>query len=236
MELFDSYIKNIENLLDGMTSKRFPFDKANVWPTSARGELILVRDSAYELGGGDKNSVGLSVVAENLNVENETLLFGPDISEIKVDCDFAKIVLLKIKDFSADEQQLFNVVKELEYVKYKVNVKGFMARASAMNHREQIRVGKEAVKNGLSFEKIGNTLIESYLKYPNVAAAKIIFVTDSRLNFDELTAQAEKVSALTKALNHILDNVLVDCKNCNLKPICDEVEGMRELHVGMAKK
>ena len=65
MELFDSYIKNIENLLGGMTSKRFPFDKANVWPTSARGELILVRDSAYELGGGDKNSVGLSVVTEN---------------------------------------------------------------------------------------------------------------------------------------------------------------------------
>ena len=68
-----------------------------------------------------------------------------------------------------------------------------------------------------------------------MAAAKIVFVTDSRLNFDELTAQAEKISALTKALNHIFDNVLVDCKNCNLKPICDEVEGMRELHLNMVK-
>ncbi len=236
MELFDSYIKNIENLLGGMTSKRFPFDKANVWPTSARGELILVRDSAYELGGGDKNSVGLSVVTENLNVENETLLFGPDISEIKADCDFAKIVLLKIKDFSADEQQLFNVVKELEYVKYKVNVKGFMARASAMNHREQIRVGKEAVKNGLSFEIIGNTFIDAYLKYDTVEKVRVVFITGDFRDFDKLHEIAGKIKAAQNALNHIFDNIVVDCKNCNLKPICDEVEGMRELHVGMAKK
>jgi hypothetical protein len=27
-----------------------------------------------------------------------------------------------------------------------------------------------------------------------------------------------------------MQNINFDCSTCNLKPICDEVEGMRELH------
>ena len=46
---------------------------------------------------------------------------------------------------------------------------------------------------------------------------------------------AVKIKRTTSALNHILDNVF-DCSTCNLKEICDEVEGMKELHIKKAKQ
>ena len=45
--------------------------------------------------------------------------------------------------------------------------------------------------------------------------------------FEEM---AEKSNSITETLNHIMNSVNFDCNTCNLKPICDEVEGMRELH------
>ena len=47
---------------------------------------------------------------------------------------------------------------------------------------------------------------------------------------------AKKANDITKTLTHILDGMATDCRSCNLKPICDEVEGMRELHFKQAKK
>ena len=38
------------------------------------------------------------------------------------------------------------------------------------------------------------------------------------------------------SLNHIFDNVMFDCSTCNLKEICDEVDGLKELHLKNVKK
>lgn len=37
---------------------------------------------------------------------------------------------------------------------------------------------------------------------------------------------------ITMTLSKILEGMPTDCGACNLKPICDEVEGMKELHFG----
>ena len=37
------------------------------------------------------------------------------------------------------------------------------------------------------------------------------------------------------SLSKILEGMPTDCGSCNLKAICDEVEGMRELHFGKEK-
>ena len=74
------------------------------------------------------------------------------------------------------------------------------------------------------------------MKYDTVEKVRVVFITGDFRDFDKLREIAGKIKAAQNALNHIFDNIVVDCKNCNLKPVCDEVEGMRELHVGMAKK
>ena len=40
---------------------------------------------------------------------------------------------------------------------------------------------------------------------------------------------------ITLTLSKILEGMPTDCNSCNLKPICDEVEGMKELHFGQNK-
>ena len=43
---------------------------------------------------------------------------------------------------------------------------------------------------------------------------------------------AKKVHEITMTLSKILEGMPTDCSLCSLKPICDEVEGMKELHFG----
>ena len=42
--------------------------------------------------------------------------------------------------------------------------------------------------------------------------------------------------AITNTLTHIMEGLPTDCTVCQLKDICDEVEGMKELHFGVGDK
>ena len=46
----------------------------------------------------------------------------------------------------------------------------------------------------------------------------------------DLDGLAARTNKITGALNHILDDVDMDCKACEWKPVCDEVEGLKEMH------
>ncbi len=234
MDLFDKYVLNIENLLGDMPSKRFAYSQKTE-KFSKSPSFITLKDAKAELGGGDTQSLGFSVQTSTLDIQNETVLYGEDLKDLSANVPFIKIVFIKIKDILEDEQTIYNVIKELEYLKYNVNISGFMSRASSRNLREEVRVSKSAVKLGLCFESVGNTLISEYLKHPNVQKVKIVFVSGECAKFDELHKIAKTLTTAQNALNHIMDNVVIDCKTCNLKSICDEVEGMRELHIKTAK-
>lgn len=231
MTLYDGFIKRIFEILPE-NCKKFGCEKSKL-KSSGKNSILLLRDTAYELGGSQKPCVSTTVVTSSISFDNSVLLYGRDIPEIKDDCCFGKIVLLQIEDI--DEEQAFDKIKELELVRYNFCPEGFMSRASALNLREQLRVSKKAVKKGVSFKDYGNALIEQYLKNPIVKSVRIIFITEFD-DFNELVLIADKIRSTTSALNHILDNVLFDCSTCNLKEICDEVEGMKELHMKNAKK
>ena len=93
-----------------------------------------------------------------------------------------------------------------------------------------IRVSKTAVEKGMDFQKIGNLLINKYKENTAVKDVKIVFVTDDAVDFSALEALSRKNHEITETLNQVMNNLTFDCDTCNLKAICDEVEGMRELH------
>lgn len=231
MILYDKLISQMLALLPEKC-RVFPYGKTAL-KRGDKNSVLFIKDTAYELGGSQKPCVSTTVVSGDIDFDNSVYLFGRDIFEIKGDCSFGKIVLLGIEDI--DEESAFDKIKELEFVRYSVCPEGFMTRASVLNMREQIRVSKKAVKNEVSFRDYGNLLLREYLKYPIVKSARIIFLTDFD-RFDELYLLCDKVKNTTSALNHILDNVLFDCSACNLKEICDEVDGMKELHMKKALK
>lgn len=111
-----------------------------------------------------------------------------------------------------------------------------MIRSSSDSFREQVRVSKAAVKKGITFERVGNSYIKEYKKDPNVLAVRLIFTTVDDADYAEMKKDAKKVRDITRTLSKILEGMSTDCSSCSLKEICDEVEGLKELHFGKEKK
>lgn len=230
IKIFDNDIQTLLALTDSHAKITYDYDEKNALPTNDTSSLILLKDTAFELGGSDNACVSATVVTDAIPLKNQVVVIGKELKDITKDCNYAKIVLISLDDAPDDEQGIFDLVKSLEYAKYKENVDGVMMRASTMLNREQVRVSKCAIKQGMSFEKLGATTIKTYLSKPFVKAVTVIFVADSDVDFGTLQEFSAHTKEILKAFNHILDNVLVDCAHCNLKAICDEVEGMKELH------
>lgn len=56
------------------------------------------------------------------------------------------------------------------------------------------------------------------------------------MDFKAMLENSKKVDAITNTLTHIMEGLPTDCNVCQLKDICDEVEGMKELHFGVGDK
>ncbi len=230
MKLYNNLINDIKSTLKD--AKAISSNK--LLNVSEKNSVIFLSDTAFELGGSQKPCVSSLAVTNDISFSNSTYLIGNDISEIKSDSPFGKFVFIQIEEFD-NEQVTFDKIKELEALRYRLNVEGFMTRASALNMREQIRISKDAHKSKVTLADYGYTLLQEYLKFPYVKSAEIYFATEFN-DFDKLNSIANKISQTTSALNHIFDNVMFDCSTCNLKEICDEVDGLKELHLKTVKK
>ena len=234
MKLYDSIIQDTLKFLPDGKTVSCPFEGGRVWKDPGESELIMQRDAAYELGGGGNPSVNYTcVTTSGMIPRDEIVICGPDLPQISEDVPFARIVLLEVDDLkeTEDTERAYEAVRSIEYVRYHVFPVGYMVRVSSATNQEQVRVSKAAAKAGISFRYIGGTYIRRYRKLPVVRHTRIIFVTD-RAVVERLLPLAGKVDDITRTLTHILDGLPADCGHCSMKSVCDEVEGMREMHLG----
>lgn len=241
MKLYDRIIADTNDTLSRageVPVKKYPFSGNERWKCEENSEFIMQRDAAAEIGAGGFPSVNYTLVttSEVVNAD-EIYVYGKDISEIKGDCAFARIVILETMDLEEDKdsEKAFQAIRNLEFVRYHVFPKGYMVRVSAQSNQEQVRVSKAALKNGISFARVGGAYIRKYKAVSGVKNVRIIFITDRSL-VEELMPNADKVDAITRTLTHILDGMPTDCGHCSMKSVCDEVEGMKELHLGGKRK
>lgn len=223
MEFFDSLICELSDLISEYQKASYPCSEKNQWTDVGYSQVILQRDTAFELDG-----VGFNLVTSS-DVEDGIVVIGDELCSITADRKFARVCLVQLED-SDNEQDCYKTIKKVDYVKYHFFPEGYMIRTTSRSHKESVRVAKSALKKGISFEKAGNLLISKYKENPKVKAVKVIFVTASGADYKKLEAMAQKSGSIAETLNHIMNNVKFDCDTCNLKPICDEVEGMKELH------
>ncbi len=235
MELFNSLIQESNALLAQGTPKTWDYTERDCWTDIGSSELVLQKDAAYELGASGKGSANYVLFTSSPDLVNkdQVLLYGPDLKEIKGDCDFARIVLLRVGVLDDDNEKVYRILKDIEFAKYHVYPEGYMVRMSPENYREQVRVSKQAVKRGVSFHNIGASYIKAYKKDVNVLNATVIFVTAPGFDYKSMKDLAKKSSDALNTLTHILEGLPTDCSVCSLKGICDEVEGMKELHFGV---
>ncbi len=237
MELYNHLINETKDMLTG-TAKEWAYDEGLKWKDLGQSELVLQKDAAYELGAQGRGSANFVLFTSNQELvsEDKVMLFGRDLSEIKGDCDFARIVLLRIGVIDDDDEKVYRTLKDIEFSKYHVYPEGYMVRMSPESFREQIRVSKTALKRGISFRNVGMNYISEYKKDVNVISATVIFITDPAFDFAKLKDMAKKASDITGTLTHILEGLPTDCSVCALKDVCDEVDGMKELHFGVGAK
>ena len=239
MKLYDETIKEWLKILDSLQGRELDVKKVEDWKDIGNANMILRSDMAYELGGNHLPALsGMTLTADtSLVPRDEVLLYGKDLGEIHEDTPYARLAVLRVKEDSMGEgNALYQAIRKMEYTKYHLNPEGFMMRISAASQREMVRVGKTALEKGLGFEQVGKLFLQSYHKNPQVEAVKLVFITLSDFPYEELEIYIKKAEEITKAIDHILKNLSMDCNVCSLKQICDEVEGMKELHFGTTQQ
>lgn len=210
-------------MTEGLGKKSFSYKKELAWPDIGYNEVILQRDTAFELDG-----VGFNLITSE-PVDDEIVVIGDDIPQIKESLTFARVCVIELEE-TEDQQKTYNLIRKVEYTKYHVFPEGYMIRTSSRSHKEAVRVSEKAVKGGIDFKKVGSLLISKYKENSAVKGVKVIFITDKNADFKRLEALARKNNDITETLNHVMNSVNFDCDTCKLKPVCDEVEGMKELH------
>jgi CO dehydrogenase/acetyl-CoA synthase beta subunit len=238
MKLYDESIKSLLEGLDVCEAKKLDTSSAS-WEDVGDHNLILRADMAYELGGGTCPAVSAMGVTSNMDFvpEDEVLLIGPDLKDIKADQPYARIAIVRVSEEGmGDGNALYNAIRKIEYVRYHINPKGYMTRISASNGREPVRVSSEAINDGLGFAQVGKLFLDTYHENKNIEAVKLIFITAPDFDYKSLSEQAKHLEDITGTIDHIFKNVMMDCGSCSLQKICDEVEGLRELHFQELKK
>lgn len=228
MKFFDNLIDEVQAVLEPLSVNTYIPESEKPWQDAGYNQVILQRDSAYELDG-----VGFNLVTSS-QVEDEIIIIGDDLNKIKGDRSFARICVIQMEDIE-DEQRAYDLIKKTEYTKYKCFPDGYMMRSSSKSHKEAVRVSEKALKKGMSFVNVGKLLINKYKGSPAVKGVRLIFVTDISADYKALESIAQKNIGIIEALNHVMNDLNFDCNTCNLKAICDEVEGMREMHFTHSK-
>ncbi len=235
MKLYNGLIGQITELLANREAVHYPYTADRTWPENDHHRMLLQKETAYELGAFGKPACNITCVTSDASffAGDEVVVMGADLQELKEDAPYARITLLLSEDMEGEEtENVYQTLQDMDFVKYHVYPKGYMIRTSGQSGREQVRIGKEALKQGMTFEKIGNTFLQHYKAVPGVKQARVIFLTATDVNFKELEKIGFMATEIRNSLSKLREGLPTECSVCDIREICNEVEGLRELHFG----
>lgn len=231
MIVYDELIKTTLTILENYEQKQLKVNPEVKWNLLKANEYLMGKEVAFELGERFKpcTTYNLATGDKNLIGNDDIILIGKDLPELKENTNFTRIALFNIDD-EKDQNRTYLAIKKLDYERYKIIPEGYMILSSSFEQKENIRVSKKAIKNGLSFEILGNIYINHYKQMEGVNNVKIIFITGDYPMIPALCDLAKKTNEITETFDHVLKNVILDCEVCPLKTICNDIEALREEH------
>lgn len=250
MTVYDAQIMRVRELLKGLPFRAFSYDAEKVWPENTEYEMVFQRDVAYELGGGRAVSANLTCVTEDPDlfreeqgaVMDQIRVYGPELQEIKGNVSYARFCEVLVRSDAAEDEnqaadsQMLKLLQDIDFVKFHIYGKGFMMRTSGQSAREPVRVSRKALQDGISFERMGDTFLSHYKKNPKVIAARVSFITLDTFDYEGLFTEGGKAVEIRNSLSKIQKGLPTECSVCEIREICNEVEGLRELHFGRKTK
>lgn len=233
MQIHDEYTKQIQELL---SNKGDSLDITNTsWKMLEKSDYLLDSETYIELGSVNDDSLSFTVCSTTIDFEDKIVLIGKDIKKLKGKVsNFSKVVFVNIKG-EDNQNEMYKNIREVERIKHSLNYEGTMLRASSLESRECFRISKSAYKNKLNFSILGSELIKKFKEYDFIKSVQVYYIVDDKETISTLSQYPKKINLLTQALNHIFDDIVLDCESCAIKEICDEVDGMRDSHKQMYK-
>jgi len=229
MELFEATIRNVHDFLESIGPRRvFSLNPASLWPTGRGRNIVLKEDMGLELGNPDRGSLSCLLWTEDISKisDGRITLVGPDFPESTGrSLALGKLVLAGVEGF--DEVNAYDRHKDLEFLRYELDLKGFMMRAVSQYQREWCRISREALLLGFSAATLGSALLRIFQEKPYVKAAEVVFITSGPEDVDrlrEFTSPAERIIA---AMNRMADEFDFDCASCGYQDVCDEADGLK---------
>lgn len=212
--------------------------------------LTCVTENEELFAGNLANSAGGE---ESVSVKDQILVYGPDLQELQGNVSYARICEILVRgseekegieqsvnsadlERESDSGRTLKLLQDLDFVKFHVYGKGFMMRTSGQSAREPVRVSRKALQDGITFERMGNTFISHYKKNPNVLAVRISFITAEGFDYAKLSEEGGIAVEIRNSLSKIQKGLPTECSVCDIREICNEVEGLRELHFGKQEK
>jgi len=238
VELFTDTISSVRAFVTQLSGKRswIAEDKPS-WPAGAGHNIVLKEDMGLELGSPQMESVSCLLWTHNfVSVENGKItLMGPDFTEsMGKSLPFGKVVLAGVEGFTEDNA--YDLHKDLDFLRYSINLKGFMMRSVSQYMREWCRISSIAIREGFSARILGSTLINLFLEKPFVRAVEVIYLTsrpEDVVRLREITSPAEKVIA---AMNKMAAEMDFECESCDYQEVCDDASQLKAMRDKLMKK
>lgn len=241
MKMLDTYLRELRGYLD---SKR---KLCNVnetrhsmkvsWPPGGGKNVVMSRDMAVELGNPSDESVSfvLWVDKPDLVRDGVITIVGSDLPErAGVSLPFGKVVVAGVRGFN--EENSYNRYREMELLRYDLDLKGYMMRAVSQYQREWSRVSREALEAGFSLKVLGGALIDRFREKDYVESVEVVFITSSREDVRELRGILEGAMRVVSAMNKMVEEMSFDCSTCEYNDVCSEVGELRNMRNSLAGK
>lgn len=190
-------------------------------------QFFFKNDIGIALGGEQKFGLSSTLVTSNLNyVKTDTItIIGKELSDLEKTTDYARIVIAEIDDSKyKSSNDIYQLVRKIDYARYHFNLKGVMLRASSMNKKESLIINKTSLKNEIKLQDIAEYMINIYKKNSAIKKVHLIFINQNNFPYNKLEDICEKSENITKALDHLANNIKMDCHSCSLQVVCNEVE------------
>jgi len=238
MELFADTINEIRDFLARKdNTKSWPVNPDTNWPSGQSRNVVLGNDMAVELGNPRMESVSCILWTEKTDTirNNYITLIGPDLPESRGAClPFGKIVLLEVSGF--DEENTYERYREMELVRYGLDLKGYMLRAVSQYKREWCRISHEALDGGFCIDVLASKQIRNFNKINYVAGVECIFVTSSPQDVRELAAITHDTTRIIAAMNKMAQELNFDCETCEYQDVCYEATDLKRMREAYRKK
>jgi CO dehydrogenase/acetyl-CoA synthase beta subunit len=238
MELFTDTIAALRSFTQQVApQKTWVADPAPSWPKGGARNIVLADDLGLELGSPDQQSVSCLLWTEHLAGidDGRITLIGPDFPEsVGQSLPFGKVVLVGVTGLTEDNA--YDRHKEMDFLRYNLDLAGFMLRAVSQFMREWCRISASTLKDGFNARILGSALMALFRSQSYVKSIEVIYITSSKddvVRLKKITAKAEQIVA---AMNKMAFELSFECDTCDYRAVCNDAAELKAMRDRLVQK